>query len=452
MNDHVQSVLASILTNPTKRLRDVVDSVCAAEDDRLRSEVVSQAREAMRQFASTPFRQTDGFTEPPPVLLDRLSFAWSFLKQADTRLRTAKLTKPPKPTSPLQVPPSVEEFQRGILFEELSTGLVGGPMAATLQAALFELLGVGEKGQFLVIYGTFLRATTPKKVGLNILQADGVLSDRNASRLIRWIIRKLNMRYVDIGDGGVTTNVPFLMEEVGKQFFEWAGLKKDPTESGRVKDLIAEGITSWLTYSCLDGEAAPQSPADLATLVKAFQKENKLTAKVHSAPTQPDPIKDRKIADLEANLARAHEEIRELQAQRAKAKPDPAEPVSDSTAGRDEATPQVLRDFCKAIESKYPLDKLSDAQHSDDPMLSLKSVLSHLFFVLRRQGLTAYPTEDGFDLAYEKAGLFDCLDFEVRAGETRAAEVVQRGWAIKCGDRLLPIRRAQVRLSDDSAT
>ena len=104
--------------------------------------------------------------------------------------------------------------------------------------------------------------------------------------------------------------------------------------------------------------------------------------------------------------------------------------------------------MCKAIESKYPLDKLADAQHSDDPMLSLKSVLSHLFFVLRRQGLTAYPTEDAFDLPYEKAGLFECLSFEVPPGESRQIEVVQRGWAIKSGDRLLPIRRAQVRIAE----
>ena len=81
-------------------------------------------------------------------------------------------------------------------------------------------------------------------------------------------------------------------------------------------------------------------------------------------------------------------------------------------------------------------------------MLSLKSVLSHFFFVLRRQGLTSYPTEDVFDLPYEKAGLFECLSFEVPHGESRQVEVVQRGWAIKSGDRLLPIRRAQVRIAE----
>jgi hypothetical protein len=83
-------------------------------------------------------------------------------------------------------------------------------------------------------------------------------------------------------------------------------------------------------------------------------------------------------------------------------------------------------------------------------MLSLKSVLSHFFFVLRRQGLTSYPTEDVFDLSYEKAGLFECLGFEVPPGESRPVEVVQRGWAIKSGDRLLPIRRAQVRIAEHS--
>jgi hypothetical protein len=441
----VQEVLALILTSPTKRLRDAVQTACATDDDRTRSEVFSQARESMKAIASTPFRQVEGGNEPPPLLIDRLSFAWSLLKRADSLIRGTALPKPPKPVSKLQAAPNVDEFHRGLLVEELSTNLVNAPTGAALQTALFELLGVDEKGQFLLLYNTFLKANTPKKLGLNVIQADGSLSDRNARRLARWIVRKLNMKYVDFVDGALVVHVPFLMEQVCRDFYEWSGLRKDACDSGSIKDIVADEITRWLTYSCLDGDLLPESAADQTALVKVFHKDNKLNDRVHSAPPQADPIKDRRIAELEAVNAKANEDIRSLESKLAAAQPAAAPVTEEPAAGRDDATAQAIRDVCKAIESKYPLDKLSDAQHSDDPMLSLKSVLSHLFFVLRRQGLSSYPTEDVFELSYEKAGLFECLGFEVPPGESRPVEVVQRGWAIKSGDRLLPIRRAQVR-------
>lgn len=441
MNHHVQAALAAILTYPTKRLRDVVRTVCASEDDRTHSEVFSQAREIMKTVASTSFRQVEGANEPPPLLIDRLSFAWTLLKKADAQIRRTALPKPPKPASKLQTAPNADEFHRGLLIEELSSKLLERPLVAPLQTALFELLGVEDKGQFLLLYSTFLKANTPKKLGLNIVQADGTLSDRSARRLLRWIIRKLDMKYVDFVDGAMVTHVPFLMEEIYRQFYEWSGVRKDASDSGRIKDLIADEITTWLSYSCLDGESLPDATADQSVLIKVFQKDNKLNDRVHSAPPRADPIKDRRIAELEAANAKLNEELRSRDS-----KPDTTQPAD--VEGDRHATAHAVRDVCKAIESKYPLDKLSDAQHSDDPMLSLKSVLSHLFFVFRRQGLIAYPTADTFDLPYEKAGLFECLSFEVSPGESRPVEVVQRGWAIMSGDRLLPIRRAQVRIAE----
>lgn len=452
MTDHVQATLAAILKNPSKRLRDVVQAVCAAENDITRSEVFLQAREAMQEVASVTFRQIEGVNEPPPLLVDRLSFAWSLLKKADSRIRQISKPKPPKLTSRFQTSPSADALLHKLLLEDLSTNILGSPLSTPLQTALFELLGVDDKGQFLLHYYDFLKAREPKKLELNVIQSDGTLSDRNARRLVRWIIRKLDMKYVDFVDGAKVTHMPFLMELIGRQFYEWSGVRKEACDSGRIKDLIADEITAWLNYSCVDGDSLPDSAADQEKLITVFQKNNKLSGSVHSAPPQADPIKDRRIADLEAELAKAHEEIRALESKPAAAQPAAAPAAAGPAADHDEATAQAIRDVCKAIESKYPLDTLSDAQHSDDPMLSLKSVVSHLFFVLRRQGLTAYPTEDTFDLPYEKAGLYECLNFEVPPGESRQVEVVQRGWAIKSGDRLLPIRRARIRRSDDSAT
>ena len=449
MTDHVQAALAAILTNPTRRLREVVRTACATEDDRTQSEVFSQTREIMKDVASTPFRQIEGGNEPPPLLIDRLSFAWTLLKKADSQIRQTTRPKPPQPAGRFQAAPKAGELLHKQLIEDLSTNLLGQPLGAPLQTTLLELLGVEEKGQFLLHYYDFLKAREPKKLDLNVMQSDGSLSDRNARRLLRWIIRKLDMKYVDFVDGAMVTHVPFLMEAICRQFYEWSGVRKEACDSGRIKDLVAEEITVWLSYSCLDGDATPESPADLSALIKVFHKDNKLSDRVHSAPPQADPIKDRRIADLEGELTKAHAEIRTLESKLSEAQPTPSPSLREPSASRDDTNAQAVRDVCKAIESKYPLDKLSDAQHSDDPMLSLKSVLSHLFFVLRRQGLAAYPTEDTFDLPYEKAGLFECLSFEVPPGESRPVEVVHRGWAIKSGDRLLPIRRAQVRIAED---
>jgi hypothetical protein len=448
VTDHVQAALAAILTNPTKRLREVVRMACAAEDDRTQSAVFSQAREIMEDIASTPFRQVEGVNEPPPLLINRLSFAWTLLKKADSQIRQTSRPKPQKPVNPLQAAPKADELLHKLLIDDLSSNLLGSPLSTSLQTSLFVLLGVDEKGQFLLHYYDFLKAKDPKKLDLNVIQSDGLLSDRNARRLLRWIIRKLDMKYVDFVDGAMVTHVPFLMEAIGRQFYEWSGVRKDACDAGRIKDLIAEEITAWLSYSCLDGDSLPESTADQSALIRVFQKDNKLTTLVHSAPPQADPIKDRRIAELEADNAKLNEEVRGLESKLAAAQATSAPGPREPATGRDDATAHAVRDVCKAIESKYPLDKLSDAQHSDDPMLSLKSVLSHLFFVLRRQGLTAYPTEDAFDLPYEKAGLFECLSFEVPPGESRQVEVIQRGWAIKCGDRLLPIRRAQIRVAE----
>lgn len=454
MTEKTAEVLAALLKAPSKRLRDVAAEVCEGLDEREREKVVSESRDFMKRVAK-PSKKSDDPLEAPPFLIDRLSFAWTLLRQIDHRIRNFTLPSPPKPASRFQAPPDADSFQREAVVADLADTFFDGTLASPLRTALFGLLGVGDKGEFLVLYRTFLKSNKLRKLELNILRADGSLIEPNVKRLIRWIVRRLNMRYVDVVEGEGVTHFSFAMEQAFGQFLEYAGLKKDHPACSKLKQLVDDELTEWLQYGCLDGAAIPESRSEHLALIKAFQEANILKERVHFAATPADPIKDRRIADLEAELAKAHEEIRSLTAQLAAAKTAPlpasAKPIEADAVGEDR-TPQAVRDICKAIESKYPLDTLSDAQHSDDPMLSLRSVLGHLFFVLRRQGLTSYPTEDTFDLPYEKVGLYECLGFEVKSGQTRSAEVVQRGWAIKAEGRLLPIRRAQVRLSDDSAT
>jgi hypothetical protein len=454
VTEKTPEVLAALLKAPSKRLRDVAAEVCEGLDEREREKVVSESRDFMKRVAK-PSKKSDDPLEAPPFLIDRLTFAWTLLRQVDVRIRGFTLPTPPKPANRFQAPPDADSFQREAVVAELSGAFFDGTLPDPIRSTLFDLLSVGDKGEFLVLYRTFLKSSKPRKLGINILRADGTLIEPNAKRLIRWSVRRLNMRYVDVIEGEGVIHFSFAMELVFGQFLEYSGLKRDHPACNKLKELVNDELTEWLQYGCLDGSAIPESRPEHLALIKAFQEANNLKERVHFAATTVDPIKDRRIAELEAELAKAHEEIRSLTAQvsaaTAAAQPASAKPVESDQAGEDR-TAQAVRDICKAIESKYPLDTLSDAQHSDDPMLSLRSVLGHLFFVLRRQGLTSYPTEDTFDLPYEKVGLYECLDFEVKSGETRSAEVVQRGWAIKTGGQLLPIRRAQVRLSDDSAT
>ena len=64
--------------------------------------------------------------------------------------------------------------------------------------------------------------------------------------------------------------------------------------------------------------------------------------------------------------------------------------------------------------------------------------------VVRAGGLIAYPTEDRFELSYEKSGLYECEGFEVKPGQVVVVTVARHGWALQAKDRLLPIRRARV--------
>jgi len=454
VTEKTPEVLAALLKAPSKRLRDVAAEVCEGLDEREREKVVSESREFMKRVAK-PSKKSDDPLEAPPFLIDRLSFAWTLLRQIDVQIRSFTLPSPPKPANRFQAPPDADSFQREAVVADLANTFFDGALADPLRTTLFGLLSVGDKGEFLVLYRTFLKNTKPRKLELNILRADGTLIEPNAKRLIRWIVRRLSMRYVDVVEGEGVTHCSFAMEQVFGQFLECAGLKKDHPACSKLKELVNDGLTEWLQYGCLDGAAIPESRPEHLALIKAFQEANTLKERVHFAATTADPIKDRRIAELEAELAKAHEEIRSLTAQvsAAKAAPQPAsaKPIEADAAGEDR-TAQAVRDICKAIESKYPLDTLSDAQHSDDPMLSLRSVLGHLFFVLRRQGLTPYPTEESFHLAYGEAGLFECLEFDLKPGDSREVEVIRRGWAIKAGGRLLPIRRALIRLSNLSST
>ena len=454
LNPNVDLVLSQVMSDPTRRLHDIITEIdgLSQADNKQQSDrdiIRDAAREVIKKIVTSPFKEAQDGSEPAPLLIDRLSFSWNMCTEAEKIL---KKTTPTKPKSTSSKSPTAKDQIKPIhkqLRSELEAQLLDFPVGPKLMRELLSRLNAGEQGEFLEHYRDFLKATKPRKLHFVIVRDDRSLHEANVSRLITWIIAKSKIKYVDTKEAETVTHMVFLTEKVQEQFYAWTGLKKDFGGSAQITDAVADEITKWLTYSCLEGDSLPASASEQEMLVKAFQKDNGLKELVHAPPPLADPIKDRQIADLESKLAKAYELIRTGEQDSADTNQQP-DPKLASDGGKVEATAQAVRDLCKGIESKYPLEKLSDAQHSDDPMLSLKNVISHLFFVLRRQGLTAYPTEDIFELSYENSGLYECLGFEVPPGETRQAETVQRGWAIKMGDSILPIRRAKLRLSEQA--
>ena len=100
----------------------------------------------------------------------------------------------------------------------------------------------------------------------------------------------------------------------------------------------------------------------------------------------------------------------------------------------------------KIIDSKYSFDILRDVQLGDNHAITIKNFIAHFFYGLRKKGLSSYPSEDEFVLEYNQSGLYQCIGFEVPSGSKVQVKVEKKGWALRSGDRVFPIRKAILRL------
>jgi hypothetical protein len=106
-----------------------------------------------------------------------------------------------------------------------------------------------------------------------------------------------------------------------------------------------------------------------------------------------------------------------------------------------------LRGLLILVDEKYSLESLNElvvAGQELEPPVTLRQFVSHLFFALRKRGLSHYPDRDEFDLSYNDSALYDCLGFEVSPGSTVRVAVRSKGWALRNGRTLIPVRRARV--------
>ena len=148
---------------------------------------------------------------------------------------------------------------------------------------------------------------------------------------------------------------------------------------------------------------------------------------------------------LEENNKKLEEELRQLKQEISEEK---GEGLTEASVQSLVESPEEIRDLLKMIDSKYSFDVLQEIQLGGEQIITMKNFLGHLFYTLRKKGFSPYPNEEEFDLPYEQSGLYDCLEFEVSPSELKRVNVVKKGWAIKQWDRILPVRKAQVRLVD----
>ncbi len=147
------------------------------------------------------------------------------------------------------------------------------------------------------------------------------------------------------------------------------------------------------------------------------------------------------FTERQAGLIASREEVeaildevrKEVDGLRARTREVPAPPV-----GRD------LREVLASIDSKYPFDSLRSTLHGNDELVTLKGLIGQLFFAFNKVGFAQYPDRDEFDLHYEQSGLYESHGFEIPPSSFLRVRVEKKGWALRRGQFVQPVRKARV--------
>lgn len=435
----IQQVLAHLLQCPSRQLMPLVKQVLSDRPKEQQNNVFWATRQVIADTLKAPLAK-DTEHDVPPILVDRLKFAWAVFGGVESRIGT--LSEKDVPT-----------ITNVAFLRELFQGVIAVPeIDNVLLEQICICMHLGSAGRFLKSYRSVVKAQRPKRVPLPIRDEFGRPNIENVRRLIFWLIRKRRERYVDVDvQSPFAVHFEFLVDQVLSALIAScdATLQSIP----KVNEEVENTINEWLDYNCLNGDTAPESEAERRLIAVAFVKGHRLKDRIHTRSPVSDPLHQKKIDELERSVALYAEENRRLEQLvaelRHSSKPaatnkheSPAEPASS----RD------LSDILKLIDSKYSLDTLHAIQLGESSSISIKNFVSHLFYVLRKKGVSTYPDIDTFELHYEDSGLYSCQGFQIEPGDRRRVEVVKKGWGIRSKDRLFPIRFAQLKLVDTSAS
>jgi hypothetical protein len=426
-----QTVLAAMITAPDRQLMGLIQEKFPGRKLGFYATVLGSAKDLIEQLTGGPIHKSTE-VDSSPTIVDRLSFAWRFLYKGDVLLRKLKQAEIPK--------------HSGIqLAEAAFQNILPVPIRETLLLTLLEWLRLGPGAEYLVHYWSFRRSKRPSKLPSPFGEV-AKTGDRNLLRtIIWWCLRSRREEYVEVRlNEPVRIEFAFVVKQVLQDLNGWCG-----PEIETVSDLAGEverQLNWWLTYSRLElplEGSGPDSAID-PEIARAYVKHNELTTKLHIHRADSGPEPDERVRQLEAMIRQYAEENRALED---RIRLLEASPVTSPPAIEPETQLTAfveLREVLKTIDTKYAFDTLSAVQSGEDTHLTLRSFVSHLFYALRKRGLSEYPKEDQFTLTYEASGLYDCDGFEVPPAGSVQVKVIRRGWALNARGRWLPIRRARV--------
>ncbi len=431
----VQQVLAEILNKPADPINHIINNLFKDKNNVDRKEIFPVVQRVVGEVLEIKI-------ESNPDLLQRLRFAWIVLKRADKCVwnKSKDISK------------SGHKFDLNNIF----TGIIpANELHDCFLTRICSLLELGQKGDFLKYYANLLRAgKKPKQLKLEILDSDGKTRTENLKRIICWVIRKSKYKYIDVEDGSIQMKLtPFVDIIKNEEMPKWC----PQTQLNAIETLTEEienTVNNWLNYSCIDGENAPDSPADKKEIAEMFIKDNELKDKLKliGSSTQADPQALKRIRELESEVSKLAEENRKLEEEKAiwKTVNAPLQSAEEPKIQKDEnenVGMVELQDFLKIIDSKYSFDVLRSVQLGDEHAITIKNFIAHLFYSLRKKSFVSYPEQEQFDLDYDQSGLYQCINFEVPPGGKIRVKVEKQGWALKKGSRLFPVRKAVLKLA-----
>jgi hypothetical protein len=449
-----QRVLAVLVRSPSRPLSHVADEILARASPDLREATLDAIYQAVRQWRVSKGKKESDAVVQDPSLADRILIRKNLLRRAKFLIKRSgrKLNFP--------VPPD----KLYTLFCELTQTTEG--LCREFLAAICEALEVGLEGEFVSSYSRFLNNTP-------LFQKP----PRNAAwvrRVIRWIFSDLEVRFVRLGPPEVCREVA--TRRVREEFFRRWGLG-DVDEPG-LANLVDEQLDRWLQENGLAGPAWP--PPDLeeqkkivgdfwerrraeeissAGAADEVRREPKLADEVRTLREQMADLPDLRLllGQREAEVAALRNDRDGLQAEAAQRQEELARPQGEGVRVKASSLSdwipaefRELRALLTLVDEKYPLESLNElvvAGLEPEPPVTLRQFVSHLLFALRKRGLAYYPDQDEFDLNYNDSALYDCVGFEVAPGSAVRVTVRSKGWALRNGRTLIPIRRARVQLA-----
>jgi len=426
----VQIVLSHILKHPEQQVMLLIREQFPGQDIDFYAPVLKGTKTTIEELVGGLQKPSDA--DPSPTLLDRLSFCWRILRQADVAIR---------PTKKSDVPRFSTRQHATAVFRNI----LPVPLQEPLMDALLAGLRVGDDARHLHAYSAFRWAKAPSELPPPFDRLAKTQDVNLLRTLIWWCVRNRKEEYVEVRPNEpVHIEFAFVVDQVLEDLKGWCGSQIEAFPN--IADEVEREFNSWLRYSRLD-LTLDEGPADAIIdpeVAKAFVKHNELTTKlkIHRAGAQHGD--DARVRQLEAQLRQYVEENRALEERLQAAAGSKQQLPASTAAGSADLQLADLREVMKTIDTKYSFDILNAVQLGEDTHLTLRSFVSHLFYALRKKGFSEYPRDAKFVLTYDMSGLYDCDGFEVPPAGEVSVKVTRKGWAFELRGRWIPVRRARV--------